>query len=234
MSSLLRCLAVTACIPLAAWADEIRLSSVETPDQMEGYYIDALTNSNDASDRQQPGIARITQEAQALQVGDVKGAGLPGRIRKGFLLFRLPALDGKKLSGATLRLFLGNVLHEKEDQPMPPPWLFHAGQWVDENWLSAPPMRGLRPSHFSDTDAFADKIPFWDQDAKPGVIELDVTTMIRRDYERSADPVTAFRMEVSDPQTLDITDENSNSYVFYGPGMLKNPDRVPMLVLSFE
>lgn len=229
MNSLLRCLVATVILPWAAWADEIHLSSVETPDQMEGCYIDAFTNSGETSP-QNP----IPLEVDAIQVGDVKGTGMPGRIRKGFLLFRLPALDGKKLSGATLRLFLGIVLHEKKDQPMPPLWLFHAGQWADESWLSAPPMRGLRPSHFSDTDAFGDKIPFWDQDAKPGVIELDVTTMIRRDYGRSAEPVAAFRMEVSDPETLDITDEYSNSYNFYGPGMLQKPERVPTLILSFE
>jgi len=59
--------------------------------------------------------------------------------------------------------------------------------------------------------------------------------MVRKDYERGGEPVAAFRLEVTDREKLDITDQQPNLYVFWGPNFTpRKPDRVPTLTLSFE
>jgi len=226
-------LSVILCLPCVVIADEIRLSSVETPDQVGTFYIDDMQNSGDVSN-QQGQVACIDQLPFAITVGDLAGADILGRARKDFLLFRLPSLQGKKLTGAKLRLFLGEIQHEAKEKPLPPVWVFHAEKWDDGAWVSDPRMRGVQTSHFGDTENFSTKLPLCGPDDKAGFIELDVTGMIQADYQRSPEPVAAFRIEVSDHEQLDITDEYPNTYNFWGPAMLQHPDHVPALELSFE
>jgi hypothetical protein len=152
---------------------------------------------------------------------------------KYFLLFHLPALEGKKLERATLRLFLFQVGHEASDK-LPPAWLVHAKEWPDEDWTADPSLHGLQYLHFSDKETFSKKLPLSDPESVVGkFIELDVTKMILSDYKRKGEPVAAFRLEVGDPETLDISDQLSNSYTFGGTGM-EAPKTLPTLILSAD
>lgn len=81
---------------------------------------------------------------------------------------------------------------------------------------------------------FSTKLPLSSSDSVAGqLIELDVTKMILSDYKRKSEPVAAFRLEVADPEKLDITDEAYNSHVFWGSGM-ESPKALPTLILSFQ
>lgn len=230
---LLPLLAVFSAFSCAVRADEIHLNSVEMPDQTATYYIDDLQNSGEVSGPQGL-IAIIDQHPFAITIGDVGSESIPGRVRKDFLLFGLPSLQGKKLTEAKLRLFLGNTQHEAEEKPLPPAWIFHASKWDDGMWAADPRWHGLQTSHFGDTENFSKKLPLCGSADKPGFMELDVTEMIRSDYERDATPVAAFRLEISDREKLDAADQRANTYNFWGPGMLQFPDKVPTLILSFQ
>lgn len=214
-------------------ADEIHLNSVETPDQVATFYIDDHQNSGEVSGPQNL-IAIIDQHPYAITVGDIGSDSVAGRIRKDFLLFALPSLQGKKLTEAKLRLFLGNLQHEAGEKPLPPAWIFHASKWDDVMWTADPRWHGLQTFHFGDTEIFSKKLPLCGSADKPGFVELDVTEMIRSDYDRGASPVAAFRMEISDRENLDAADQMANNYNFWGPGMLQFPDKVPALLLSFQ
>jgi hypothetical protein len=135
-----------------------------------------------------------------------------------------------------VRLFLSQVVHEAEDKPLPPAWLFHAKAWPDEAWLSDPKGHGLQTSHFSDKEIFSEKLPLCGPDDRLDFIEIDVTAMIESDYQRNPQPVAVFRLEISDYEALDIADSFVNAYRFSGPGAaIKNqPDKVPTLILSVD
>lgn len=227
----LLCLASVVCLPFASMCDEIRVSSVDMPDDVKGYCIDDLDNSGRIPGPQQEYIGF---NEGAMQIGDVDNPDVADRVRKEFLLFHLPSLGGNRLTHATLRLYLAEVRHEAAEKPLPPAWLFHAEKWADESWLSDSTWHGLRTSHFADNETFSQKIALCHSDDKPDFIELDVTGMIRSDYLRSKEPVAAFRLEISDHKALDITDRLMNAYIIHGPGMLSQPTRLPMLVLSYE
>jgi len=215
-------------------ADDIILNSVQTPDEVGTYYIDDMQNSGEVSGPQQGKIAKIDNESFSIQVGDIGRAGIQGRMRKNFLLFRLPPLEGRKVERAALKLFLGSVMHESAEKSLPPAWLYHAKQWDDEMWETDPRFHGLQTSHFGETDSFSKKQPLCGAGDKPGPIEIDVTEMIKGDFTRAASPVSAFRLEISSPESLDIADELSNSYNIWGSGMLQHPEHVPTLLLSLE
>lgn len=221
-------------LPLSAVADEVILNSVQTPDGVGTYYIDDMQNSGEVSGTQQGKIAKIDNENFSIQVGDIGNENIQGRMRKNFLLFRLPPLEGRVVERATLKLFLGSVLREVPDKPLPPAWILHAEQWDDEKWQADPRWHGLQTSHFGETGSFSKKLPLCGSGDGPGSIEINVTEMIREDYKRAASPVAAFRFEISEPESLDITDELSNSYNLWGSGMLQHPEHVPALLLSLE
>jgi|GEM_PF-3180806 len=228
--SILTAFSTFSCVGMA---DEIHLNSVETPDQTATYYIDDLQNSGEVSGPQGL-ISTIDQHPFAISIGDVGSSSIPGRVRKDFLLFGLPSLQGRKPTEAKLRLFFGSVIHEAGEEPLPPAWIFHASKWDDGMWMADPRYHGLQTSHFGDTETFSKKLPLCGSADKPGFVELDVTDMIRSDYERNAEPVAAFRLEISDREKLDTTDQHTNTYNFSGPGMLQYPDKVPTLILSFQ
>lgn len=230
---ILSCPAVFACLSCAAMAaDEIHLNPVETPDQACAYFVDDMDNSGNVSGPQEK-IALMNESSLGFEVGELGTATIPGRVRKEFLLFHLPALEGKKLTNATLRLCLAQVRHEAVEKPLPPAWLLHANTWLDEQWSSDSRWHGLQTSHFADQKIFSEKIPLCGPDDKIGTIELDVTGMIQADYQRKNEPVAAFRTEISDREGFDITDNLENHYVFYGTGV-KHADKAPTLILTLE
>jgi len=229
--SLLLCLVSLAGLPFAGKADDILVSSVETPDNLAAYCIDDMTNTGQVTGPQQD---HIIPNPGAMQIGDVGNPDTNDRIRKEFLLFHLPSLAGQKLSHATLRVFFSECRQEAREKALPPAELFHAEKWNDETWLSDPVYHGLETSHFSDNEVFSRKTALCESGDKPGFLELDVTDMIRADYGRSSEPVAVFRFEVSDREALDISDKMMNAYFVYGPGMLEQPGRVPTLILSCE
>lgn len=228
-----RFLALLSALLLAclAQADEIVLNTIQTPDEVGAFYIDDLENSGDPK----AGACRIDQLPFSLQVGDIAGADLPGLIRKNFLLFLLPELQGRTVKHAALRLTLSRVLHEGAAK-LPPAFLLHAKQWEDGAWSADPRLLGLRPTDYADVENFSTKVPLCGSgDAGGSPLEIDVTEMIRSDYKRGDFAVAVFRMEVADQQTLDVTDGLSNQYVLPGPGQTNQPERVlPSLVLTLE
>lgn len=229
MKHLLPCLAAIAWLPCISMADEIHLNPMETPDQVRAYLIEDMGNLGEVSGPQER-VERIDQAPVSLHVGD-----LVDRARKNFLLFHLPSPPaGKKVTCATLRLFLTGIEHEAADKPLPPAWLFHAGEWPDESWLADTDWHGLLPVHFADNEVFSQKIALCGPDDRPGFIDLDVTGMIQSDYQRHDKPVAAFRLEISDREALDCSDESTNQYKFFGPGQLNAPDGANSLVLSFD
>lgn len=210
-------------------ANEIHLNELESPDDAAVFY---LSDSDNRGEIVRADFSGTKEESVGFHVGDIGDSNNKGSIRKDFLVFRLPALDGRKLSRATLRLDLVRVTHDAADKPMPPASLFHAEKWNDESWQET--RHGLQNQHFADTEVFLKKIPLCGPDAKPGVIELDVTDMIRADYLRSPNPAAVFRLEISDFNQLDVADSLANAYRFTGPGAVSKPDKVPTLVLAFE
>jgi hypothetical protein len=231
-------LPTVAALSPALAADEIHLNFLESPERASTYTLSDPTNSGDLSKLGQNAILCIDEVGPdcLLAIGDADNPSIAGRTRKGFLLFHLPPLEGKKLARATLRLFLAQVKKESPDKPLPPAWLFHAGTWNDESWDSNPQFKGLITRHFSDNNTFNEKIPLAEQTtSERSLIEADVTVMVKKDYERTGEPMAVFRLEVSENESLDITDGKANLYVFWGPNFTpQKPDRVPTLMLSFE
>jgi len=233
MKSLFFPVFAAAAIFSSALADEILLNPTETPEEIAAYYIDDMENSGEVNGPQ-GAVIRMDKEPMAILVGDLGSPDTPGRLRKYFLLFHLPALAGKKPTQATLRLSYAGPRHEAEENPMPQAMVFHAKSWDDQRWLSDPNWHGLQTSHFADGQAFSKGIPLCGPDTPLGLIELDVTDMIQEDYRRSDEPVAAFRLEVSGRDALDITDNRANFHVFSGPGQFDHRNNAPTLVLSFE
>lgn len=231
MKPLLACLAAIACCPIASTADDVIVNSINMPDEVVAYFMDDFQNSGMLSGDQG---GKVNPEVGALQIGDVGNSEVPNRVRKDFILFRLPDSDGKKLVHATLRLYVSRINREAADKPMPPLWLAHAEDWLDDLWGSDARWHGLSTSHFADDQNFSKKLQLITGDDKPGPVEVDVTEMIQADYQRTSSPVAAFRFEIADREALDITDGLVNSYVIIGPGVQAQPKRVPVLTLTFE
>ncbi len=230
---LLLCLAITACIPLASRADDIRLNLLESPERVGTYYIADKENSGEVSGAQQGRVLCIDQKGFPMHVGDWAASDSPGYMVKYFLLFHLPPAEGKKLTRATLRLFLSQIRHDSTEKPLPPASLIHAETWQDALWTTDSEFHGLQTLHFGDQEAFSNATPLCGPDSKTGFLDIDVTSMIGADYQRDSEPVAAFRMEMADHETLDITDNLGNSYNFWGT-MPQIPDRLSTLVLTFE
>ncbi len=231
MKPLLICLAAFACYPLALTAEDILVNSITMPDEVVAYFMDDFKNSGMVSGLQG---GKVNPTAGSLQVGDVGNPDVPYRVRKEFVLFHLPPLDGRKIAHATLRLNIGSITHQATDKPMPPLWLVHAEDWRDDSWTSDLRWRGLTTAHFADDQSFSKKLQLITSDDKPGPIEVDVTEMIQADYQRTTTPVAAFRLEISDREALDITDQLANSYSIFGPGNLSLPAKVPAITLTLE
>jgi len=230
---LLPLLTVIAGLSAATAADEIRLNLLESPERVGTYYIADKENSGEVSGAQQGKVLCIDQKGFPMHVGDWAASDSPGYMVKYFLLFHLPAAEGKKLARATLRLFLSQIRHDSTEKPLPPASLIHAENWQDALWTTDSEFHGLQTLHFADQEAFSSATPLCGPDSKTGFIDIDVTSMIERDYQRDSEPVAAFRMEMADHETLDITDNLGNSYNFWGT-MPQIPDRLPTLVLTFE
>jgi hypothetical protein len=227
---LLLLLAGAGWLSFSLLADEIVVSSTDMPDEVVAYYVDDFENSGQVSG---PPAGKVIVETESIQVGDVGNPEVQDRVRKGFLLFHLPPLDGRKLKHAALYVHFG-IVHDATEKPMPPAWLFHADEWRDEAWEADPRWRGLATSHFGDTQLFSSKLPLCGSDDKPGLIELNVTEMIQADYKRTNAPVAVFRLEISDREALNITDQRRNAYGFVAPGNSVKANKVPRLVLTLE
>ncbi|TSA36106.1 MAG: hypothetical protein D4R65_02990 [Verrucomicrobiaceae bacterium] len=213
----------------ASGSQEVLLNEVETPDRTTAYYIDDTTNTGEVSGGPMGVVCPIDDKPDAsIAVGDIAAPNVPGRVRKFILLFHLPAMPDKKLTGAVLRLRLGHFENGTKEKPLPPASLVHAGNWPDASWDSE--FHGLDASSFSDRANFAEQAYICDASAKHDFITVDVTRMIQGDYARNPEPVAAFRIEV--PDEFDITDEFSNAYHFFGP--TKRVDYAPTLELDFD
>jgi len=232
-----RILALILLAPPLAMAEDIRLNFLETPDRTSAFTLEDLKNTGTVTGSKNQ-IVCIDEVGPVciIAIGDAENPSVSGRVRKGFLLFRLPSMEGKKLAKATLHLFLAQIKNEADGKPLPPASLFHAGEWNDEAWTGDPRFKGLELSHFSEGGIFNEQVPLCTSENTPGkIITIDVTDMVRKDYGRSGEPVAVFRMEVAEHEKLDIADQKPNLYVFWGPNFTPpKPDRVPTLVLSFE
>jgi hypothetical protein len=209
--------------------EEITLNSTQTPDDVGTFYLDDVANTGEVSSGPRERIALMDHQ-NAIQVGDVgnESNSIPGRIRKTFLLFRLPDLQGKSIKEAVLTLDLGQI-HRDGPAPLPPLFLLHAKQWDAGQWESDGARRGLQLSDYADVENFSTRKDVCGPGHQaPTPMRIDVTEMIKADYERGARPVAAFRMEVGDQQSLDIGDELYNFYVFVGPGQLTRGNGEPM------
>jgi len=231
MKPLLACLTAIAFYPIALTADDVIVNSINMPDEVVAYFMDDANNSGSISG--DPG-GKVNPESGALQIGDVGNPNVSNRVRKAFVLFHLPAPDGRKLARATLRLYVSRINRDAPDKPLPPLWLLHAEDWLDDLWTSDARWHGLSTSHFADDQNFSKKLQLITSDDNPGSIEVDVTEMIQADYQRTSTPVAVFRFEIADREALDITDGSVNSYVIIGPGVQVQPERVPALTLTFE
>jgi hypothetical protein len=204
-------------IPIAQAEEEIILNSTQTPDDVGAFYLDDFDNSGEVSGLPRERIAVIGEDPQAIQVGDMGHPGIPGRIRKSFLLFRLPDLQGKSIKHALLTMHL-RTINQDGPAPLPPLFLVHAKEWDVDLWDSDVPRRGLQLSDYADVENFSSRVEVCDANHQtPGSLSIDVTEMIKANYERGAEPVAAFRLEVGDQQSLDITDKLYNNYIFIGP-----------------
>jgi len=148
--------------------------------------------------------------------------------------FRLPEKTEKKLARAELSLFLGFRSSDKTGGAIPPLHLVHAKNWPEDSWQNDPDFRGLTTASFSDNESFGERLEIGD-DIKNGPFSADVTQMVQEDYERGKQPVAVFRIEISDGENLDVTDDVSHTYNFWGPGQAvdKSPGRAPTLNLTF-
>jgi hypothetical protein len=210
---------------------EVILSEAETPAEAVVYYIDDKKNTGIVAGGPRGAVVSIDEiPIASIAVGSVGGSDIEVRMRKFFLMFRLPPKADRKLSQAVLRLRLGHVTKGNPENPLPPVALYHAGEWLDEKWETDPEFHGLGTIHFGSTDLFPEKVDVCDAATKPGFVTVDVTKMIRADYERASEPVAVFRLEVPDPGR--VLDKALNSYSFFGPGQA--PDKAPALQLSFE
>jgi len=227
------CLLASATLSASLPAGEIRLNLEESPDRVGTYYIADKENFGTVSGPQQVKVLHIDDKGWPIHVGDWAAQEGPGYMVKYFLLFHLPPAEGKKLTRATLRLYLTQIRHDATETPLPQALLVHAEDWPDARWSANSEFHGLQTLHFADQEAFSNSAPLCGPDSKPGFIDIDVTGMIDSDYRRESEPVTAFRLEMADHETLDSTDGLGNSYNFWGP-VPQTQDRLPTLVLSFE
>ena len=216
-------------ITTALAEEEIILNSTQTPDDVGTFYLDDEANTGEVSSGPRERIAVMDHQPNAIQVGDVGNENhVPGRIRKVFLLFRLPDLQGKSIKEAVLTLHLGSI-HRDGPAPLPPLFLLHAKQWDAGLWESDGARRGLQLSDYADVENFSTRKDVCGPGHQaPAPMRIDVTDMIKANYEQGARPVAAFRMEVGDQQSLDIGDELYNFYVFVGPGQLTRGNGEPM------
>jgi hypothetical protein len=234
----LACLPALLLFVTAAQSEDIHLNEPETPDQATVYYIDDLTNVGLVTGSPVGLVVGIDDTPNtSMAVGDLYNSEQgKGRIRKFFLMFRLPE-KAKELKRAELHLSFGFRSNEKvAGDPLPPVYLYHASDWPAESWLSDPGFRGLTPTAFADNETFNEKLLLCDNDVQQGPLVVDVTKMIQANYQRSKEPVAVFRMEIADAESMDVTDDVSHTYNFWGPGQAvdKDPDRAPSLVLTFE
>lgn len=212
---------------------EIILNAVQTPDDVGAFFLDDLSNSGQVASGPKERIA-VLKDNPAMNIGDVGNENTPGRIRKAFLLFRLPDLEGKSVKKALLNLFFSDT-EQEGPAPLPPLFLLHANQWDADAWESDALRRGLQLSDYGDVEKFSTKKEVSGPDqARRTPVSIDVTEMIKADYERGARPVAAFRLEVGDQQSWDIMDELYNSYVFAGPGRSHPEATPPSLSLIVE
>lgn len=216
---------------VAAGSQEVILSKTETPDRTTVCFIDDTANSGEVSGGPAGVVSPIDNNPDgSIAIGDLAVTGTPGRVRKFFLLFHLPSMPDKKLTSAVLRLRLGHTRNETPEKPLPPASLLHAKNWPDASWASDPEFHGLGSSSFADPENFDSQTDVCNASVKPDFVAVDVTQMIQGDYQRNAEPVAVFRLEV--PDTFNISDEFSHSYHFFGPG--QQADYVPMLQLNFD
>ncbi len=224
-------------LSVTARSEEIRLSEADTPGQADAFYIDDLRNEGLVTGAPQGQIVRVDRDPGAsITVGDLfDSARGDGRIRKFFLMFRLPEKTEKKLARAELSMFLGFRSSDKTGGAIPPLHFLHAKTWPDGSWQDDADFRGLTTAAFSDNEMFTERVEVGD-DIKNGPVSIDVTQMVQDDYERSKQPVAVFRIEISDGEGLDVTDDVSHTYNFWGPGQAvdKSPGRAPTLNLTFE
>lgn len=211
---------------------EVVLSEAETPSETSVCYIDDKSNTGVVAGGPRGVVIPIDETpAASISVGDHGGPDIEGRMRKFFLMFRLPPKTDRKLSQAVLRLRLGHITNENPGSPLPPVALYHAGEWLDEKWVTE--FHSLDTAHFGNSDLFSEKTDVCDAETKPGFVTVDVTKMIQSDHARASEPVAVFRLEIPDPdKTLDVLDQVSNTYNFFGPG--QSSDKAPALQLSFE
>ncbi len=215
----------------ASGSQEVLLNEVETPDRTTANYIDDTTNTGAVSGGPAGVVCPIDDRPDAsIAVGDMVAPNVPGRVRKFILLFHLPAMPDKKLTGAVLRLRLGHTENGTPEKPLPPASLVHAGNWPDARWDADPEFHGLDASAFSDRENFAEQSDICNASAKSDFVTVDVTRMIQDDYARNPEPVAAFRIEV--PDEFDINDEAAHAYHFFGPA--QREDYAPTLQLDFD
>jgi hypothetical protein len=234
---ILLCLLPVVVSAVSVRSEVVLLSEPDAPEQADVFYIDDRTNSGLVIGDREGIVVRIDKDPVAsITVGDLfNQERQEGRIRKFFLMFQLPEIANRKLTRAELSLYLGFRSSDKTGIEVPPLHLYHAKHWPDEAWQKDPDFRGLTTSAFSDKELFGEKVVIAEK-APNGPVIVDITKIVQENYKRGKQPVVVFRIEIADGTRLDITDDISHTYNFWGPGQAveKSPGRAPALNLTFE
>ena len=172
--------------------------------------------------------------AGSMVVGDYYPAdGAAARIRKYFLLYKLPPQPEGGLQSATLSISLLESRNQNETNELPPLQLVRVPSARPE-WQTGEAREKFSPSFFTDPNLDEPPVDIADKTTPAGPLEIDVTEAVRKAYAEADDAAVLFRFDVA-TDGFDLSDQFSNVYVLAGPGIGKFSDRyrAPALEVFF-
>lgn len=159
--------------------------------------------------------------------------GSDARIRKYFLLYKLPLQPEGGLQSATLSISLITSRNQDEANELPPLQLVRVPSARPE-WQTGEARKTFSPSLFTDPNLDEPPVDIADKTTPAGPLEIDVTEAVRKAYAEADDAAVLFRFDVA-TDGFDLSDQFSNSYTVAGPGIGKFSDkhRAPALEVFF-
>jgi hypothetical protein len=172
--------------------------------------------------------------AGSMVVGDYYPEnGTEARVRKYFLLYKLPPQPEGGLQSATLSISLLESRNQNEANELPPLQLVRVPSARPE-WQTGEAREKFSPSLFTDPNLDEPPVDIADKTTPAGPLEIDVTEAVRKAYAEADDAAVLFRFDVA-TDGFDLSDQFSNAYVLAGPGIGKLSDkhRAPALEVFF-
>jgi len=118
------------------------------------------------------------------------------RIRKYFLLYKLPPQPEGGLQSATLSISLLKTTNQDEANELPPLQLVRVPSARPE-WQTGEARKTFSPSLFTDPNPDEPPVDIADKTTPAGPLEIDVTEAVRKAYAEADDAAVLFRFDVA-------------------------------------